>query len=161
MLSGANHFLDVYESVYVTIKNTEDVQAHRAHAACLAEAARGQVAVQRTADVAELYHDAVLSAPGFGEVVRGVAECRAGAKLEFTTKPKKTSRMLEKTLLRRGEARGSAERICDVVRCMVVVGKMETLREVLEDFMRLHMLGKVVVVRVKDRFENPSGWHPP
>ena len=135
---------------------------HRALAACLGEAARGHVAAQRTADVAELYRDAVLSAPGFGEVVQGVAErCHAGAKLEFTTKPKKTSRMLEKTLLRRGEARGSAERICDVVRCMIVVQKMETLREVLEDFIRLHMLGKVVVVRVKDRFEKPSGWHPP
>ena len=156
--SGANHFLGVYVSVYQTIENTEDVQAHRVLAACLRRTMRSDEARQRTADIAELYRDAVLSAHGFGAVVRGVAERCHGATLEFTeSKPKRTSRMLEKALLRRGEGHGRAERICDVVRCMIVVRNMRSLQEVLEDFLRLHMSGDVVVVRVKDRFETPSG----
>ena len=156
--SGANHFLDVYKSVYQTIKNTEDVHEHRVLAKWLREAGHASAAQQQTTNIAELYHDAVLSSRRFGEVVRGVAERCPVWKLEFTeSKPKRTSRMLEKALLRRGEGRGSAERICDVVRCMIVVRKMQALQEVLKDFLQLHHAGVVVIVRVKDRFETPSG----
>ena len=65
--------------------------------------------------------------------------------------------MLEKALMRRGEGRGGVECVFDAVRCMIVVPKMQMVREVLEDFLQLHYAREITVVRVKDRFAKPTG----
>ena len=55
---------------------------------------------------------------------------------------------------------GECERVCDVVRAMLVADDVATVCEILDAVAALSAAGVVRVVRVKDRFANPSagGW---
>ena len=67
---------------------------------------------------------------------------------------KSTVRILEKALLRPGAARGDCERVCDIVRDMIVAESAEQLAKLVRAFFDDN---GIVVVRVKDRFKHPSG----
>ena len=70
---------------------------------------------------------------------------------------KATKRIVEKAALRPGEGRGRTERVCDVVRAMLVAKDMRTIGAIAEALHVLQAAGLVEVRRVKDRFTQPSG----
>jgi len=70
---------------------------------------------------------------------------------------KATKRIVEKAALRPGEGRGRTERVCDVVRAMLVAKDMRTVGAIAEALRALQAEGLVEVRRVKDRFTQPSG----
>ena len=70
---------------------------------------------------------------------------------------KATKRMVEKAALRPGERRGRTERVCDVVRAMLVAKDMRTIGAIAEALRALQAAGLVEVRRIKDRFTQPSG----
>ena len=118
-----------------------------------------------------LLADAARAKPAFDVVVKAVSEA-SGAALELAvldqpdrrgrtqTGLKKTARIVEKAQLRPGEGRGKTERVCDVVRAMLVAKDMVTVAAIADAFIRLGAAGIVEVVRIKDRFSKPSagGW---
>ena len=70
---------------------------------------------------------------------------------------KATKRIVEKAALRPGEGRGRTERVCDVVRAMLVAKDMRTVGAIAEALRALQAAGLVEVRRIKDRFAQPSG----
>ena len=70
---------------------------------------------------------------------------------------KATKRIVEKAALRPGEGRGRTERVCDVVRAMLVAKDMRTVGAIAEALRALQAEGLVEVLRIKDRFAQPSG----
>ena len=70
---------------------------------------------------------------------------------------KATKRIVEKAALRPGEGRGRTERVCDVVRAMLVAKDMRTVGAIAEALCTLQAEGLVEVRRLKDRFAQPSG----
>ena len=74
---------------------------------------------------------------------------------------KKTQRVIEKAQLRKeGDGRGRTDRVCDVVRAMVVATDMEAIAAIAGAFTALARAGVVKIVRLKDRFTSPQpgGW---
>ena len=67
---------------------------------------------------------------------------------------RQTVRILEKAQLRPGDARGLCERVCDIVRDMVVGESASQLAQLVRAFFDDDA---IVVVRLKDRFKHPSG----
>ena len=70
---------------------------------------------------------------------------------------KATKRIVEKAALRPGEGRGRTDRVCDVVRAMLVAKDMRTVGAIAEALRALQAEGLVEVLRIKDRFAQPSG----
>ena len=70
---------------------------------------------------------------------------------------KATKRIVEKAALRPGEGRGRTERVCDVVRAMLVAKDMRTVGAIAEALRALQAEGLIEVRRIKDRFAQPSG----
>ena len=70
---------------------------------------------------------------------------------------KATKRIVEKAALRPGEGRGRTDRVCDVVRAMLVAKDMRTVGAIAEALRALQAAGLVEVWRIKDRFTQPSG----
>lgn len=75
-------------------------------------------------------------------------------------KLKRTSRVLEKVLLNRNDDEPAyTKKVCDLVRAMLQCPSMDTLNDVVDDFCELAASKKIVIVRVKDRLNNPAaGW---
>ena len=70
---------------------------------------------------------------------------------------KATKRIVEKAALRPGEGRGRTDRVCDVVRAMLVAKDMRTVGAIAEALRALQAEGLIEVRRIKDRFAQPSG----
>ena len=70
---------------------------------------------------------------------------------------KATKRIVEKAALRSGEGRGRTDRVCDVVRAMLVAKDMRTVGAIAEALRALQTEGLIEVRRLKDRFAQPSG----
>ena len=139
----------------------------------LGELTKG-VAVQReeAAEPTTLLADAALAKPAFDEVARRVAAA-SGATLHLpvpfvvdkhgreATGLKSIVRIVQKAQLRPGANRGRTDRVCDVVRGILVAPDMATIAAVAEALATLQREGVIEVLRIKDRFShpNPSGWH--
>lgn len=153
--AGNKAFEIVYEGVDKVIKSGEGdgVEVYRTVIKALNEAAQkggGGDAKQRdaAAQPATLLADAARAKPAFDVVVKAVSEA-SGAKLELAvlgqkdkhgnvqTGLKKTARMIEKAQLRPGPDRGKTERVCDVVRAMLVASDMATVAAIAEAFVLL------------------------
>ena len=70
---------------------------------------------------------------------------------------KATKRIVEKAALRPGKGRGRTDRVCDVVRAMLVAKDMRTVGAIAEALRTLQAEGLIEVRRLKDRFAQPSG----
>ena len=70
---------------------------------------------------------------------------------------KQIGRICEKAALRPGEGAGKAERVCDIVRDMILVSSMAQMARAVEALLGC---AEIAVVRVKDRLTTPSsgGW---
>jgi hypothetical protein len=115
---------------------------------------------QITSDLVCLYHHAAAAFSAFQAYVRSVGDS-VGAKVVLPDGLKQPFRVIEKTtLIESANERGNAERIMDVVRgtlvCDSVSQMLQTFQLICEDAAG----SEFVVVRVKDRFSNPTdaGW---
>ena len=63
---------------------------------------------------------------------------------------KSTKRIVEKAALRPGEGRGRTERVCDVVRAMLVAKDMRTVGAIAEALRALQAEGLIEVRRLKE-----------
>ena len=119
------------------------------------------VVKQITGNIPELYCHAALANRPFGKLMISVESVLGPGKGELThstTQLKATKRILEKSFLSRKDP-GNAERVCDIVLCMVVVKLMAEFVELLEELVLRAARGEIVIVRIKDRIQHPSaGW---
>ena len=168
--AGNKDFQSVYGSVFNVIKSGDaDGMAEYEAAVGALDAAieKPAAAVQRdeAGVAAVLYADAARVKPSFDVVVRELAAA-TGARLELAllsaqkTGLKKTSRVVEKSALRPGAGRGRSKWVCDVVRAMLVATSMSAVGSIVRGLLALHGAGALTVVRIKDRFAQPSagGW---
>ena len=173
--SGNRDFLAVYDGVFNVIKSG-DVENYEAYGHAIetlqTRIKQGAEAKQRdeATDAATLLSDAARAKPAFDVVVRDLSGV-TGARLELAvlgqadekhgtvfTGLKKTARIVEKSSLRPGEGRGGSERVCDVVRAMLVASNMAAINSIVETIVALST-GVVEVVRIKDRFSpSAGGW---
>jgi hypothetical protein len=168
--AGNKDFQSVYGSVYNVIKSGDADGMAKYEAAVVAlDAAIEKPAVAEQRDeagvAAVLFADAARVKSSFDVVVREL-EAATGAGLELAvlgaekTGLKKTSRVVEKSALRPGEGRGRSKWVCDVVRAMLVATSMSAVGSIVRGLLALHEAGALRVVRIKDRFAQPSagGW---
>ena len=174
IIAGNRDFQKIYHAVYEVIcgGETDGVEAAKAAITALGKAVRGDpnLLQQRdeAAETATLLADAAGARPAFAELVRCVSKA-TGARLEMAllgemdghgregTGLKATKRVVEKAALRPGEGCGRTERVCDVVRAMLVAKDMRTIGAIAEALRALHVAGLIEVRRIKDRFTQPSG----
>ena len=168
--AGNKDFQSVYGSVFNVIKSgdADGMAEYEAVVGALdAAIEKPAAAVQRdeAGVAAVLYADAARVKPSFDVVVRELAAA-TGAGLELAvlgakkTGLKKTSRVVEKSALRPGAGRGRSKWVCDVVRAMLVATSMSAVGSIVRGLLALHGAGALTVVRIKDRFAQPSagGW---
>ncbi len=187
IIDGNVDIQKVYDAVYQVIHSGEK-QGLKAYDEAIASlktlpspAVRGDPTKLRqreaAADVVTLLVDAAAAKPAFDAVVRAISE-QTGATLESSwfgkeeekdgetivhTGLKATKRIIEKAELRYGEAAleyGRTDRVCDVVRAMLVAKDMTMVRAIVEVLLKLSEKRLIEVVRIKDRFKTPSagGW---
>ena len=119
---------------------------------------------QRTKDLLAIYDTAGKALPLFGEVLEEVAARAqdAGVVVQTRAAPlKHVFRVLQKHATRiDGGAPTEFETACDIVRGSIVCESMGDLLVVLELLLALQKEGKIIIVRVKDRFGRPTaaGW---
>jgi hypothetical protein len=168
--AGNKDFQSVYGSVFNVIKSgdAEGMAKYEAAVGVL-DAAIEKPAVAEQRDeagvAAVLFADAARVKSSFDVVVREL-KAATGAGLELAvlsakkTGLKKTSRVVEKSALRPGEGRGRSKWVCDVVRAMLVATSMSAVGSIVRGLLALHEAGALRVVRIKDRFAQPSagGW---
>ena len=158
--AGADAFTDVYDGVAKSINMTEEA-GMRSMAAELSEERQaervgrnGEEAKQTKSDVVEVYTDAAAARPLATAVVARIAAACGVVQPNKPVPLKSTVRILEKALLRPGDARGLCERVCDIVRDMVEGESTAQLAQLVRAFFDDDA---IVVVRLKDRFKHPSG----
>ena len=181
ILSDINDdFQHVYESVHAYVIDSEKQHLGSYNAAIerLQKAVRGDPTQLRqreeAAEVVTLLADAAVAKPWFDAVMQEISDV-TGARLEMSwcgkedekdgdrivhTGLKATKRIIEKAELRFGEGRGRTDRVCDVVRAMLVAKDMAMVRAIVDVLLELIKAGVIKVVRIKDRFKTPSagGW---
>jgi hypothetical protein len=168
--AGNKDFQRVYDNVFNVIKSGDaDGMAKYEAAVGDLDAAIEKPAVAEQRDeagvAAVLFADAARVKSSFDVVVREL-KAATGAGLELAvlgaekTGLKKTSRVVEKSALRPGEGRGRSKWVCDVVRAMLVATSMSAVGSIVRGLSALHEAGALRVVRIKDRFAQPSagGW---
>ena len=164
ILAGADAFTDVYAAVNAMIFTTEasgmrKLSDELSEVRLRARVGRnGATALQRTDDLLTLYADAAAARPLATALVGRLAKDSGISPPEKPTPLKATVRILEKSLLRPRPGddarRGGCERVCDVVRDMLICTKAEQLAKLVSAFFDDEAIS---VVRVKDRFKTPSG----
>ena len=174
ILAGNRDFQKIYHAVYDVVRSGEadGIKAAQAAITALGQAVRGdpKLLQQRdeAAETVTLFADAAGARPAFAELVQCLSEA-TGARLEMAspgerdglgreqTGLKATKRVVEKAALRPGEGRGRTDRVCDVVRAMLVAKDMRTIGAIAEALRALQAAGLIEVRRIKDRFTQPSG----
>ena len=172
--AGNRDFEKIYKAVKAVIESgdVDGLDAYRDAITRTKTFSRGE-AKQRdeAADAATLLADGAACKPAFDVIVQRVGEA-TGAALELAllgakdrhgnemTGLKKCARIIEKAQLRPGEPRGKTDRVCDVVRAMLVAKDMSAIAAIANCFCELSEAGIVDIVRFKDRFTEPSagGW---
>ena len=173
-----DNYSRVYKLAHEIIKSGEEpgIARYGTAVGVLGELTKGMRAPPRqreeAAEPTTLLADAALAKPAFDEVARRVAAA-SGARLALAvpfvvdkhgreaTGLKSIVRIVQKAQLRPGANRGRTDRVCDVVRGMLVTPDMATIAAVAEALAALQREGVIKVLRIKDRFShpNPSGWH--
>ena len=158
--AGAESFTAIYDSVTDLIKSTQ-AEGMATLGKELSEqrlkervGRNGEEAKQTKSDVIEVYTDAAAARPLATAVVARIAASCGATQPSEPVPLKSIVRILEKAELRPGDARGQCERICDIVRDMVVADSAVQLAQLVRAFFDDD---EIVVVRLKDRFKHPPG----
>jgi hypothetical protein len=117
---------------------------------------------QRSGDATAVYAAAAEALPRFERVLAQLVEITAKAEPKMRVAPlKHVFRVLQKHALRvDGGAPTHFETACDIVRGSIVCGSMNDLLRVLDALLVMQAEGRIVIVRVKNRFTHPTaaGW---
>lgn len=159
--AGTDTFTGVYNAVYASLEATEEAGLtalkHELREEHLQQRVglNGATPVQRATTPIGLYQDAAKARKLSTIYVQGLAD-KSGLASPSETPLKSLVRILEKALLRY-DAPGRIDKICDVVRDMIVVKTAATLAQVVQNVLDDEA---ITIVRVKDRFKWPSsgGW---
>ena len=158
--AGAETFTAIYDSVMELIKSTQAEEMKTLGNELSGERLRERVGrggaecKQLKKLLMDVYKDAAVARPLATALVKRIAAACGITQPAEPTPLKSTVRILEKALLRPGDARGRCERVCDIVRDMIVAESAAQLARLVRAFLDEE---GIVVVRVKDRFKHPSG----
>jgi len=155
---------EVHGAAWDLIRESEEqaIKTYLLYAAAVCARIMPTTPCQRAADVVTLYQDGANARQLNNLFLQDLAQ-RCGDRFEGPELRlpglKCSSRIIEKAILRK-DAPGDASTVFDIVRSMLVVQRMEHATQVLEVFMEFEAEGRIVIVRLKDRFttESASGW---
>ena len=152
---GNRDFQGVYQQVWnLTVNADKDGVAQYAQVVkdlVVPEKAPRQI----TADVCVLFQHAAQIKDAYATFVTKLIPEGMSVDISIPRELKKMGRIIEKTILKRKDDPGNANKVCDIVRGMLTCDNMGNIADVLE------LLGTsrdIVVSRIKDRFLTaPSG----
>ena len=155
---GNADFKGVYGQVWKRIPNAEDdgVKAYAQAVKQLRTIASPRR--QCTSDPCELFQHAGKVKDAYAAVVHNLVSDMDVEKVSIPAGLKKMGRIVEKTLLKRRDDPGNADKVCDIVRGMVTCFTMDQVAEIVR---RMQGASAIVVTRVKDRFltaPSAGGW---
>ena len=158
ILAGNEDFEKVYEAMW-GMTHKSDAEGCAEYTKKIRELTTPDKSTnQTTSDPAELFQHAALTHANYQAIVRTIGEKVNGVKLSLPDDLKKMGRIIEKTILKRPDDVGNANKVCDIVRGMVTCDNMTQIANVVG---HIGASDDIVVTRVKDRFfEAPSagGW---
>ena len=165
--AGNKDFLQVYKSVWNLIAGVEQKAIREYSIAVVSlrmdgnalDKAKSNVGVrQTTKDASVLYqHAAIVHQQYVSFVTEQLIEGMA-VKTSLPSKLKKMGRISEKSILKRPDEPGNADKVCDIVRGMITCSSMAEVAQLVR---RLEQADLIVLTRCKDRFlDAPSagGW---
>jgi hypothetical protein len=157
ILAGNKDFQGVYGQVWQRIPHNDEEGVAAYKEAIKRVTAPEDAPRQTTKDPCQLYQHAAKVKGDYAAFVTSLVE---GMSLEVSLpkKLKKMGRIIEKSLLKRKDDPGNANRVCDIVRGMLTCGGMQEIAFVVG---RMAERQDIVITRVKDRFiacPSAGGW---
>ena len=157
--AGNADFAKVYDTVWQMIANNDKEGCQEYQKAITHLTVPDKATPQSTTDAAQLYQHAALAQAMYQQFVHDIADQVPGVSVSLPSSLKNMARIVEKTLLKRLDDPGNANRVCDVVRGMIMCDNMGQLAAAIACFQQRQDI--VVVTRVKDRFFkeiSAGGW---
>jgi surface protein len=156
--AGNEDFEGVYQNVW-DLTNKSDEKGCLATEKAIAGIVLPKTSIkQTTRDPAVLLQQAASIQPTYKKTVLEIAATVDGVKVSLPSGLKKMGRIIEKTILKRKEDPGNADKVCDIVRGMIECTNMSQIAAIIDGFQARQ---DVTVTRIKDRFfKAPSagGW---
>ena len=112
---------------------------------------------QTTKDPSILYQHAAAIKPVYASFVSSLVGDMP-TQVSIPKNLKKMGRIIEKSLLKRKDDPGNADKVCDIVRGMITCGGMQQIADLIG---RMAVRQDIVITRVKDRFiacPSAGGW---
>ena len=162
VIAGNEDFLGVYDNMWqMTVKADKD-GCDMYQTALASLTVPDKSTKQTTSDSAKLYQHAAQIFAKYQTFVNGIVESvKDEIKVSLPSKLKKMGRIIEKTILKRKDDPGNADKVCDIDRGMVLCDDMSQVASVVDYLQSQQKANVIVVTRVKDRFfKAPSagGW---
>ena len=162
VIAGNEDFLGVYDNMWkMTVKADRD-GCDKYQTALVSLTMPNKSIKQTTSDPATLYRHAAQIFVTYQTFVNGIVESvKDEIKVSLPSKLKKMGRIIEKTILKRKDDPGNADKVCDIDRGMVLCDDMSQISSVINYLQSQQEANVIVVTRVKDRFfKAPSagGW---
>merc|ERR1711865_358187 len=158
ILAGNEDFEGVYQNVW-DMTHKSDEKGCEATKKAIAGIVLPKTSVkQTTRDPAVLLQHAASIQPTYEKLIREIADTVDGVQTSIPLGLKKMGRIIEKTILKRKDDPGNADKVCDIVRGMVECTNMSQIAAIVNGF---QTRSDLTVTRVKDRFfKAPSagGW---
>ena len=161
ILAGNEDFEKVYGNVWhMTLKSDPQGCAKYKDALTKLTLPAASV-VQTTKDPITLFQHAALIQNEYKQLVLTLSNSVPETTASVPEMLKKLARILEKMKLKRKDDPNNANKICDIVRGMIMCNDMSQVAAAVDFLQSQHEAGVVVITRVKDRFFGESsagGW---
>ena len=157
--AGNEDFKEVYDTVWRRIPKHEKTGVDTYKLAVKRLVVPIEVAQhQTTKDSSTLYQHAAAAKPLYDAFVSNLAGNTPLLQVFIPEKLKNMGRIIEKSLLKRKDDPGNANKVCDIVRGMVTCSGMQQIAKLIG---LLSEQEEIVITRVKDRFlacPSAGGW---
>lgn len=151
---GNGDFEAVYENVWNLTSKSDKDGVDKYAQALKAMVVPEKSPRQKTNDICILFQHAAQVKDKYAAFVKSLVESM-NVELSIPTDLKKMGRIIEKTLLKRKDDPGNANKVCDLVRGMVTCDNIGQIAAIVGF---LGLSPEIVVTRIKDRFLTcPSG----
>ena len=161
VLAGNEDFLGVYDNMWQMTMKADKDGCDKYQTALVSLTVPNNSTNQTTSDSATLYQHAAQIFTNYQTFVNGIQSIVKNIKVSLPSKLKKMSRIIEKTLLKRKDDPGNANKVCDIDRGMVLCDDMSQIASVVDYLQTQQDSNIIVVTRVKDRFfthSSAGGW---
>lgn len=159
VLAGNEDFLGVYKNMWQMIMKSDHEGCKQIQTALAALRLPEKATTQTTSDPTTLYQHAAMIQSTFQTFVSEIAQTVDGVEVSVPSSLKKMGRIVEKTILKRKDDSGNADKVCDVVRGMILCDNLQQIAAII-DYLRARQ-DVIILSRIKDRFfDQPSagGW---